>query len=300
MYGAGDGPVVEYRPSTKLSPSETSRHTKRVNDHGMRDHYLRENSGGSNSTELRAMADGEYPQPAKFEDARPGSVDDVDLRDDQEDHTINDLVYEAFLPSKDGSSHRDWLPLDKLRDIFQPSRVRQELRLHFPNARASHVETYVEYVCGSSSGPENIPKNQNILARRTLAILVLLKGNEVRDYLPKFVEHKIKDDHLPLHWDNSKDPPGLMDCRGNPLPWLGTRPSFTKAFYTTQWQLLSPFISRDSDRSVHEYHMDKSAIFPWTCLKSVQRPSEFGKVACVDIHPAHHTFVSNPEMVNMR
>jgi hypothetical protein len=260
----------------------------------MGDHFLRENSGESISTELTAMVDSEYPQPANLEDARPVSVDDVDLRDDQKNHSIHELVFDAFITlEEDDKPDRDWLPLDKLRDIFRPSRVRQELAMHFPKASAGLIEKYVEYVCGSSSGSENDSKNQDTLARRTLAILILLQGTVVRDYLPNFVEHNVKDEHLPLRWDKSKDPPGLMDCKGKPLPWLDTRAIFTKQFHKTQWQMLAPYISRESDMSVHEYHLDKNAIFPWTRILKVQRRSEFGKVARVDIHPAHHIWVSN-------
>lgn len=179
-----------------------------------------------------------------------------------------------------------WLPASELDRICKRRIVLRELMKVFPNN--DDAEKYTKYVCSDPKDSETEAKS----SRRIFTILASI--SKIAD-LPAFVEAGLRDEHLPFIWfkDSSTELYSPSSpYKKKPLPcFTENTTALTQKFYTEQWQVLVPFITQGSNHDVKEYHLHRDTIMPWKKYGKVIE-SGFSKVRRVEIHNAHHTFVS--------
>ncbi|KAH7117373.1 kinase-like domain-containing protein [Dactylonectria macrodidyma] len=196
---------------------------------------------------------------------------------------MEQLLRKATLEAKEGGGKK-WLPASDLDRICEPATVSRELQRSFEDHDAKR---YTDYVCGTSEDTQNGENS----SRMIFAILVFI--TKVPN-LPWFINSGLRDKHLPFLWlDDTRT--GLYSPSspyGNrALPCFRTNDvSVMKQFYQTQWQLLVPFIARDSHNNVKEYQLYGDTIMPWTAYAVNVHNNGFSCVRQVEIHKSHHTF----------
>lgn len=241
------------------------------------------------------MQSGKWSEPDDPLRAPSSMVEDLremHLTDsDSEMESMEQRLHAATVEPDEG---KEWLPASALDDICNRSDVLRELEKLF---QADDAKEYANYVCGSSGDPPNESQS----SRRIFAILVLI--TRVAS-LPLFVKADLRDAHLPLIWiDDSRNglySPSFHSKKIALSCFWKKDLSLMRNFYQTQWQLIVPFIAKDSDDEVKEYQLHRDTIMPWTDMIGDPLDSGFSKVRQVKIHDAHHTFVSAGPFCNVK
>ncbi|KAH7136281.1 kinase-like domain-containing protein [Dactylonectria macrodidyma] len=288
IYGNGSPNLTPELKRAQSDASATSNRSIKVHDYGMRSrsiYKLHHSSVASRDADTIVAESGGI-----FETHTPPQASsdmDKDLKEpylmSSEMDTMEEMLHNATLEAKEGGG-KEWLPASDLDRICEPATVFRELQMSFPDHDAKR---YTDYVCGASEDTQNGGNS----SRMIFAILVFI--TKVPN-LPRFVEAELRDEHLPFLWlDDTRK--GLYSPSSpygkKALPCFRKNDvSVMKLFYQAQWQLLVPFIARDSHDEVKEYQLYGDTIMPWTAFAANAHDSGFSQVRQVEIHKSHHTF----------
>ncbi|CAM1510785.1 Fc.00g082980.m01.CDS01 [Cosmosporella sp. VM-42] len=297
IYGGGseDLSAQQSQLERKQSDNSVASGSSKVLDYGFRSRSLyklqnestRPQNGGIITAESGRWSETVPPSGAPFDVADLEDPPSIDL----ETESIETLLHNATLDAINVAGGKEWLPATALDDIFQPSKVLAELKQKFPGG--ADAEHYTEYVF---SGPKGA-QNEGVSSLQILAILIIIHKVEK---LPCFIKSKLTDEHLPFLWLDGPRKTGLYSGSQSSPYGKEALPCFIKKdgkgdaalmkpFYAAQWQMVVPFLTRDSDDDVKEYQLHKDAIMPWTHFGAGEE-SGFSMVRRVKIHRAHHTF----------
>ncbi|KAF7557300.1 hypothetical protein G7Z17_g790 [Cylindrodendrum hubeiense] len=203
-------------------------------------------------------------------------------RTDNQTMRMGSIICSSNIRTKRGSDIH-WLPISVLQDICQWPHVLRELQYSFSIEDASK---YADYICG----PPEQPKNEAQGSRRILAILTSISQIST---LPIFVEAKLRDERLPFLWigDSNELYSQSQGEKGEKkaISCFSQDQLLAQNFYKAQWQMLVPYISRDSHGEVKQYQLHKATMMPWT-YRGKQIESGFSKVRYVEMHKDHHNF----------
>ena len=207
----------------------------------------------------------------------------LDLALGEED--VYQSLIEALQPDRTNKLNR-FLPRGSLLDICTYENVERVLQENaaFQGDQLGALHC-TQYVCGT---PSRLRSDARSTAREIFATLVLIKRiGIIRD----FMEKGVVDDHLPLRYDENPkrlSPRQTSDKHEVEL-FKGESSDTIQEFYTKQWWVHVPFISRG--RTAREYELAEETILPWS---EYQDPvsGAYGSVHRVKIHSDHHNFVS--------
>ncbi|KAM6536462.1 hypothetical protein FALCPG4_002466 [Fusarium falciforme] len=249
-----------------------------------------------NGVAMQSVSDSEHVNETTLQ-----STGDLENVDSIKNKICSSLELSAF-------DSKDYLPLDRLREILSPSTVRQILLQHFDDSKVSEYECEVLGTQCQGGVALSPPRR-----RRIFAILVSI--NQVKR-LAKFIEEGVDDSQLPLQFARIKQKPGArrvsymphppeetcdeQDCPcHNPhrpdeliLKEFDVWPSHTAQDFTL-WQPIIhvPFFKFPGDK-IYFYDIHQDSTLPFDQY-DLQETGGYGSVRKVTIQPSHFNRCAN-------
>jgi hypothetical protein len=219
---------------------------------------------------------------------RPSSIPD-DLGENPS-KTLDDLIRDKIIPAREltNTGNARFLPLDDLENIITPENIGRELTRIELTSNLDHTVSEVwktqEWRGGKTS------------RRKLFAILCLShKANAIEDFL----EEKLFDSDLPFEFISSRQP--LSKSGADILLFQKWKNNDRDSFVDYQRRFLAPYFKFDTAKITH-YELHRGVVLPFTQLEAKDNDflaTNLSIVSRVEIHPAHHDYVS-PHVSNDR
>ncbi|KAI0182699.1 kinase-like domain-containing protein, partial [Xylaria flabelliformis] len=196
------------------------------------------------------------------------------------------------------SGQKSFVPVDDLDSIINADTILRELeRLRI--APDGSMEEYTKQICGIHKGKSPQDGKITITTRRRIfATLVLINQTPA---ISEIINGNLYDWDLPLALDILR--PGFPQLvrkrvgdKPDPVAFSQNWPPYQhEAFFSCQWQLLSPYIEMRAQPSakINHYPLDPNIILPITTISGPDRRGGFGNVSKIKIHAAHRNTLSS-------
>jgi hypothetical protein len=219
------------------------------------------------------------------------NADDGDRPCAESTSSLEDALSEARLEWPEGEI-RYFLPADAIVALITVESIAEELRLR--NAKLPAGQSY-----------HLLATRIARFAPKLFCILVLLRK---ACCIIEFLEENLDDSDLPFNRDGKTRRSGNFRLCSNlhenqPIKSMSRWPSnWIKDFSREQWSVITPTFKRSD--TIQHYNFHNNSVFPYT--RDEERNEDqvkeggFGRVWEIEIHPAYHSFYTNPENSEVR